>query len=463
MSNKATQHPGQNIKDLDLNALAKIISKVLTIDEITSDVQSCPVALRLEITGSLKKNPLNPVRIDLTATHTVEGARRPGDSEVVLSADVEVWAEFFQQTPKPGFHSIGALRRSCEAFKVMGSNLCIAQSLPLAERILDYARAALHPKQARAAHWDRSVLAQISGRYLCIDAAREEWVYCEQAGDAFAPVLLMLHTAGADSRQWHGLMGAKSMKGDAQSVPSPLLSWSMHAFDLPGHGRSPLPVGCANWDWTLTQEDYCRWILSYMDAQKIAKATLLGCSMGSAIGLVLLAKYPHRFEGAVLLEAPYCSRGRRSVYLNHAQVHGARLAAAWVGSLLAPHSEKSARDQATWIYSQGAPSVYDGDLAFYSDDFDAHHHTAQINTKKTPLWLLTGNYDYSASPEETSKIHLEVQGSHFVELKGFGHFPMIENPIGLLPYLDEPLRDILANRAKHERASQEGAQHEPTL
>ena len=42
----------------------------------------------------------------------------------------------------------------------------------------------------------------------------------------------------------------------------------------------------------------------------------------------------------------------------------------------------------------------------------------------------------------TKKIAKEVNGSHFIELSGFGHFPMIENPSGLIPYLVEPLRDI---------------------
>jgi pimeloyl-ACP methyl ester carboxylesterase len=99
-----------------------------------------------------------------------------------------------------------------------------------------------------------------------------------------------------------------------------------------------------------------------------------------------------------------------------------------VASLLSPLSPLWRRNQARWIYSQGAPSVYDGDLAFYSDEFKAFNHTAQIDTPKTPLWLLTGDYDYSASPSETKRVANEIPGAVFQAMLGFGHFPMTEDP-----------------------------------
>ena len=164
--------------------------------------------------------------------------------------------------------------------------------------------------------------------------------------------------------------------------------------------------------------------------------------MGSAIALPLLARHADRFHGAILLETPYRSPGRRSPYLNHAEVHGARLSAAWVAGLLSPNSPASGRHHATWVYSQAAPSVYDGDLAFYSDEFNAHEHTAMIDTRRTPLWLLTGDYDYSATPDDSRRVAQEIPGAHFQELRGFGHFPMVENPDGLMPHLVAPLKAL---------------------
>jgi pimeloyl-ACP methyl ester carboxylesterase len=387
--------------------------------ELIADAHFCQIHCVLEMVGAdgaIKQFDILPPGVNLPL--------------VSLRASEATWEKAWSENPPVGYQSIGALRRQVADFILAGEDIDIAQSLPFLERFLEAFRNTLHPKEHQSINWNG--LENISGSYLKVGAKKDYWVYREQSGLETNPAILMLHTAGADSRQWHGLMCNKELHAN----------WSMHAFDLPGHGRSPLPPSSSNWTWRLTEEDYLRWIIDYMDAANIQKAVVMGCSMGSAIGLALSAKHPDRVAGSILLEAPYCSPGRRSIYLNHPKVHGGRLAGAWVGSLLSPTSPKSRRDFATWIYSQGAPSVYDGDLAFYSDDFDARHHTSNIDTQKTPLWLLTGDYDYSATPADTQKVANEIPGAIFTELKGFGHFPMVENPEGLIPYLLPHLAEL---------------------
>lgn len=358
----------------------------------------------------------------------------PGENSgplIRLRASNELWCEVFAALPPVGRQSLGALRRQCPDFAIEGPELAVAQALPFIEGLLDGLRWQFNGLP-QPAHADRSGLCHIKGRYLALDAAGEDWVHAEHAGLDPGPPLLMLHTAGADARQWHGLMGQLALRE----------SWSLHAFDLPGHGRSPLPGGAGQEPWRLSEAQYLKWVIGYLDAAGLERVALLGCSMGSAIGLALLARHPQRFAGAVLLEAPYRSPGRRSIYLNHPEVHGARLGAAWVGSLLSPSSPRAGRDDATWIYSQAAPGIYDGDLAYYSDDFDAHHHTPHISTVRTPLWLMTGNYDYSATPADSQRVAAEIAGAHFNELPGFGHFPMVEDPLALMAHLQAPLRAI---------------------
>ena len=408
----------------------------LRLDLVRLDLMSLREALHSALLspGLLAEAKRCRARIELRAAEAEPLTLWAGADDgplIALCAPENLWCEVFSALPAPGRQSLGALRRQCPEFEVKGSAIAIAQALPFIERLLSAMRDALKPLSApRPA--DHSALAHISGRYLQLATASADWVYAEQAGPGDAPPLLMLHTAGADSRQWHGLMGL--LRG----------SWRMQAFDLPGHGRSPLPDGLAGQDWRLTEAAYIAWVLGFMDAAGLDRVVLMGCSMGSAIGLALLAKHPDRFVGALLLEAPYCSPGRRSPYLDHPEVHGARLAAAWVGSLLSPSSPQAGRDQATWIYSQAAPGVYDGDLAFYSDDFDAAQHLPQIDAARTPLWRLTGDYDYSATPADSQRVAAEVAGAQFAPLPGFGHFPMVENPVGLMPHLAQPLRELAA-------------------
>jgi len=421
----------------DLQPFERALRAALAVPEVRSDAARCNARIELVV---------------VDAADAADAAARESRSErrillwagaaeapaIVLRGSAAIWGEVFAPVPLPGYQSLGALRRQCPGFSIEGNELAVAQALAFTERLLDSLRSHFNGRPAEpAAH--RSALAHIKGSYLPLRASQQDWVYAERAGLEQGPPLLMLHTAGADSRQWHGLMGQPALRE----------AWSLHAFDLPGHGRSPLPAGVANWEWRLTEAQYMQWVIAYLDAAGLDRVALLGCSMGSAIGLALLASHPDRFGGAVLLEAPYRSPGRRSKYLNHPEVHGARLAAAWVGSLLAPGSPKAGKDDATWIYSQAAPGIYDGDLAFYSDDFDAHEHAAHIDAARTPLWLLTGNYDYSATPGDSRRVASEIRGASFIELPGFGHFPMVEDPSGLMPYLEQPLREIRANFPIH--------------
>ena len=406
---------------LTVKSLEVAIQQALTVPEVHEDALRCPI----RVTWRLAEPNM---------THAISVWNgEAGCDAITLTASAEIWTKIFETHPSPGHQSLGALRRQCPDFSVDGLPHAMAQAQPFVERLIEACRFKLNNIQPETS-WDKTVLAHIHGKYYAMDTAKTEWVYAEQSGNETAPALLMLHTAGADARQWHAMMGQAALRHD----------WCMHAFDLPGHGRSPLPNGIANWNWRLTESDYAKWVLSYMDAAGIEKTTLMGCSMGSAISLSLLANHPDRFHGAVLLEAPYCSPGRRSAYLNHAQVHGARLSAAWVGALLSPTSGKAHRDQATWIYSQGAPGIYDGDLGYYSDDFNAHDHTADIDTSRTPVWLFTGDYDYSATPADSAIVASEIKGSHFQELKGFGHFPMVERPVDLTKLLLPAHADIQA-------------------
>ncbi|WP_151446287.1 alpha/beta fold hydrolase [Lacisediminimonas profundi] len=408
----------------------------LAVPEIAADAARCRACVTLEIRSNVHAGEATAGEAQAVETLLLWSGAASGP-QIVLSAGSNTWSMVFARMPAPGYQSLGALRRKVDDFRIVADELAIAQALPFMERLLERLREALNDGACQPpAALDWSGLRHLHGGYVELGntVAGADWAYAETCGAHDSPTLLMLHTAGADSRQWHGLMSIAAMRAQ----------WAMHAFDLPGHGRSPLPAGVPNWHWRLTQEDYVRWVIQYMDAAKLERAVLLGCSMGSAIGLALLARHPERFSGAILLEAPYRSPGRRSPYLNSPEVDGGRLAAAWVGSLLSPASPRASRDHATWIYSQSAPGVYDGDLAFYSDDFDARQHTAAIDTARTPLWLLTGDYDYSATPDDTRKVAAEVPGAQFRLLPGLGHFPMVEDPLRLHGLLAEPLREMAA-------------------
>jgi pimeloyl-ACP methyl ester carboxylesterase len=78
---------------------------------------------------------------------------------------------------------------------------------------------------------------------------------------------------------------------------------------------------------------------------------------------------------------------------------------------------------------------------FYRIDGDFRDRVGQIDTTRCPLYLLTGEYDFSCTPEDTRLTAEKIPGARFTLMTEIGHFPMAENPAQfrryLLPVLDE--------------------------
>ena len=83
---------------------------------------------------------------------------------------------------------------------------------------------------------------------------------------------------------------------------------------------------------------------------------------------------------------------------------------------------------------------------FYQDllgnvEHDLTDLATKIDTAKTALYVLTGEYDWSSTPAMGQALAGEVRGATFRVMPGLGHFPMCENPARfreyILPVLDE--------------------------
>jgi pimeloyl-ACP methyl ester carboxylesterase len=83
---------------------------------------------------------------------------------------------------------------------------------------------------------------------------------------------------------------------------------------------------------------------------------------------------------------------------------------------------------------QGGPGVFKGDLYFYKVDGDIRDRVDQIDTRRCPLYLLTGEYDYSCTTEGTLDVARRT-GAEAIIMKGLGHFPMSEEPERFVSYL----------------------------
>jgi len=272
----------------------------------------------------------------------------------------------------------------------------------------------------------------VTGRYLHLDLeGRPHRLYFEEAGEGIP--LLCLHTAGADGRQFRALLNDPEITADYRVI----------AFDMPWHGKSSPPVGWEREDYQLTTERYTGMILAISEALGLDKPVAMGCSIGGRIVLNLAWAHPERFRALIGLQsAAYVERYYDAGWLNHPEVHGGEACGALAYGLVSPLSPEAHKWETVWHYMQGGPGIFQGDLFFYQIEGDVRDKITDIDTSKCPLYMLTGEYDYSASPADSEAAAALIPGAKLTVMKGLGHFPMSENPDGFREYLLPVLKEI---------------------
>jgi pimeloyl-ACP methyl ester carboxylesterase len=339
------------------------------------------------------------------------------------------WTDFCATPITRGHTSAQALVATRGADRVRGSREVWARAAAALDRIVEAVRArGRTPLPVRPAPPPAPLgLSPIEGRYLHVEVEGEvQRIYVESAGTGVP--LLCLHTAGADSRQFRHLLEDPDLTSRFRVV----------AFDLPWHGRSDPPDDWQSRRYALTTATYAATVLAVSDALRLDRPVLMGCSMGGAIALYLASRHGERFTGVCALEGGLGNPGRFVDWTHRADVDHSAFLTSWVGGLIAPGSPAGPRAQTLWGYAQSGPGVYQGDTYFYSRDLP--HHTHDLEPARCPLYVFSGEYDYSATTEMSREAATRLGGT-LIEMPGRGHFPMSEDPLGfaehLYPVLDE--------------------------
>lgn len=283
-----------------------------------------------------------------------------------------------------------------------------------------------------------SSIESITGRYVNLAiGGTPQRIYFEEAGQG-RPVVC-LHTAGADTRQWRFILNDDAFTRSNR----------FFAFDMPWHGKSLPPEGFETAEYLLTTEAYIETVLAFCSALDLEKPLLAGCSMGGRIALQLAALHPDRFSGFIAIEASDFQPAWYDIdWFHRPDAHGGEMGAALVSANIAPQAPQAERWNTQWMFMQSGPGVFRGDLSFYTRDDSLVGRLGTIETRRTPVHIMCGEYDMTCTPEDARRTADAIAGATLVVMKELGHFPMSENPVAFRPYFQEALELMDLSQAR---------------
>lgn len=345
---------------------------------------------------------------------------------VTLKAAPSVWAELLATKPKRLYNDISPLIGMGEMTNV-SDPVVFAQYYPAVMRAIELLRsgdasATAHEPPRRPGQMDAPV-----GRYVHLDLLDQDYrIYFEEVGSGIP--LLLQHTAGCHGSQWRHLFERREITDNFRLI----------AYDLPFHGKSLPPVGPKWWsqEYLLTKEFLRAVPIALAQALGCERPVFMGCSVGGMLALDLARHHPDAFaavislEGGLKIDTPWDALDA----LWHPQVsneYKARL----MNGLMSPTSPEAFRKETSAVYASGWPPGFRGDLYYYVVDYDLRDEAHKIDTRRTPVHILSGEYDCSGTLEHGQAAHAAIPGSTWTAMPDVGHFPMSENPDVFLKYL----------------------------
>jgi pimeloyl-ACP methyl ester carboxylesterase len=279
---------------------------------------------------------------------------------------------------------------------------------------------------------------EITGRYVYLTVQGTEYrVYFEEAGQG-TPVLCQ-HTAGSDGRQWRHLLEDPELTKEFRFV----------AYDLPFHGRSLPPTDRPWWSerYSLDQAFLVEFVSEMAAALQMEGGVYMGCSMGGHLAPDLALLRPGLFSAVLAIQGGLATHDPEpfNKWLSHPRTSNESKAALMMGQT-SPNSPEPYRRETAWVYAQGGPQVFQGDLDYYLGEHDLTDTAADIDTSRTEVHVLAGVYDWSATPERAQALADAIPGATYTRMEGLGHFPMSESPDEFKAYV-VPLLRAIAERA----------------
>ena len=238
----------------------------------------------------------------------------------------------------------------------------------------------------------------------------------ELSGPKGAPVVVLVHGLGLNRAVWQWM------------IPDLGLRFRVLSFDFIGHGDSPPPSGQP------VLRDLSDQLAALLDHLEIAKAAIVGFSLGGMVARRFAQDHPGRVSALVLLHSAHrrTAKAQAAIQFRVAQAeqHGP---AATVELALERWYTDGCRlsrpdlmDQTRrWVLAND-PAVYPLLYRILADGVE--ELVASDPPISCPALVLTGDEDFGNSPEMSAAIAAEIAGARLVILPGLRHMALAEAP-----------------------------------
>ncbi len=278
--------------------------------------------------------------------------------------------------------------------------------------------------------------------FTTVDGVRTRYVTMGEGGEP----IVFIHGFSSSLYTWRSCLEPISKQ------------YRVFALDLKGFGFSGKPVS------QYTIDEYVDFVIHFMDALGLERATLCGNSMGGNIAWRAALKYPDRVEKLILVDAAGYPSSRTGLPLT---IRIGRLPG--VGELLGGLTTRGRiRDSLESAYFDDA-KVTDRtvDTYYYSLRTDGGMRAvlARIRSPRSkieewrvripelslPTLIVWGANDTWIPPEDAEKFHRDISGSKLVIIPQCGHLPQEEKPgeftVAVLDFMSGSDEKILTDEA----------------
>jgi len=243
-------------------------------------------------------------------------------------------------------------------------------------------------------------------------------------------IIIALHTAGRECRQYHDLMKIFKNK------------YRIYAPDMPGHGKSmPYP----GLKVVSSNEEYIKWIWDVTCALGVDRPIYIGCSMAGGITLYMAAEHPDAVRAVV------CMQGNDDTavgdpsgmipLLGHPANNPAVTQRDFSDSMVGAKTSQARVDFIRWGVQTEIATLKKGDFSccFFLDIKD------RMPEVRCPVRMIEGTDDtiYTVKMAEgTIERLVNCPDKKLVVVEGYGHFIAVERPERVAEVIDELIESL---------------------